>query len=72
MLDQTLDIAIVNRTSPSGMVLPVHKPLKRLQKYGNSMVEQDTFGIILGKVERNLQQEENNKNLTQKDGITYH
>ncbi len=66
MFNQTTDIAEINRITPSGMVMPVHKPLKRLQKYGSAMVEQDTFGIILGKVERKMEQEENNVFLAKK------
>ncbi|MBF0444235.1 MAG: hypothetical protein HQL68_01495 [Magnetococcales bacterium] len=72
MLNPDMDIATFNRIVSSGIVMPVHKPAKRLHKFGSAMVEQDTFGIILGKVERKMQQDEDNGFLAKKDGITYH
>ncbi|MBF0194687.1 MAG: hypothetical protein HQL71_09010 [Magnetococcales bacterium] len=72
MLNPATNIATINRIVSAGTVMPVHKPVKRLQKYGSTMVEQDTFGIILGKVERKMQEDENNGFLAIKDKITYH
>ena len=72
MLNNTIDSSTLNQIAPGFRVDPVYNSFKKWKKLSSIMVKQDTFGMILGQVERKLEEEENGGSMTPDRGVTFH
>ncbi|MBF0357078.1 MAG: hypothetical protein HQL70_00650 [Magnetococcales bacterium] len=72
MLNNTIDSSILNQIAPAFRVDPVSNSFKKWKKFSTIVVKQDTFSMVLGQVERKLQEEDGDGSMTPERGFTYH